>query len=197
VVAPLRGLVGIASDCLGNPARPPIPAELPILRGHGPSLAPRSQARLYGKFASSGGIRSTPLPESRRASRPWHQGTAAAQHSASYADIDAIAEPAASLTWQSPLPALPTPRLPWRAEPGNSTQSARHGHSPTPSHGPLPARNHGRFQARCQKRDPGHGHADHEPPKRPLQVVSVRRSRAIPSLVLMRHRRFLSGCELW
>ena len=43
---------------------------------------------------------------------------------------------------------LPTPRLLRRAEPGNSTGSARRGHLPSPYHGPQPARNRGPFQAR-------------------------------------------------
>jgi len=47
------------------------------------------------------------------------------------------------------------------------------------------------------KRDSAHGYARHEPLQRLLQVASVRTGRANSSLVLMRQRRFLSGCEFW
>ena len=45
------------------------------------------------------------------------------------------------------------------------------------------------------ERDPTHGYARYQPPQRLVQGVSVRIYRAISYVVLMRHRRFLSGCE--
>ncbi len=76
------GLIGTRSDRLGSPARPPARPELPTLRLYGPSLAPRSQVRLHGQTAPEAASDPRPCPESRRASRPSIQGTAAAQASA-------------------------------------------------------------------------------------------------------------------
>ncbi len=129
------------SDLCGA-ADPSLPRSIP---------RPRSQARLHGKFAASGGIRSTPCPsrgehhgrgvQGRRRLKPPHDGPMPTpwrnpQHRLYVA----------STSVNPPL----TPRLLRRAEPGNPTQSVRRSHLPSPHHGPQLARNRGPFQARRQ-----------------------------------------------
>ena len=66
---------------LGSSARPPACPELPTLLFHGPSLAPRSQARLHGRSAHEAASDPRPCPELRPVPRPSIEGTAAAQAS--------------------------------------------------------------------------------------------------------------------
>ena len=122
--------------------------ELPTLRSHGPSLAPRSQVRLHGKSAPRAASDPRLAPSRGEQARPGSEGTAAAQASALHADIDATAGPARPQTRQPSPPTHNAPR-PWlRAELGGSTRSARLTSPPNPQCGPQVARNHGRPLAR-------------------------------------------------